>query len=40
MKTTRSIWIAALLLMCSRVVAAQDLTGDWQGTLSADSGPS
>jgi pimeloyl-ACP methyl ester carboxylesterase len=31
---TRSIWIAALLVMCSRVVPAQDLAGDWQGTLS------
>ena len=32
---TRSLWIAALLLlMCSRVAPAQDVTGDWQGTLS------
>ena len=23
----------AALLMCSRVLSAQDLTGDWQGTL-------
>ena len=35
MVKTRSLWIAALLLlMCSRVAPAQDLTGDWQGTLS------
>src|SRR5262245_7754635 len=35
MVTTRSRLIAALLLMtCGRVVSAQNLTGDWQGTLS------
>ena len=34
MVRTRSIWIAALLLTCSRIVPAQDLAGDWQGTLS------
>src|SRR5215467_15539290 len=34
MVTTRSLRIAALLLMCSRLVSAQDLKGDWQGALS------
>ena len=35
MVKTRSLWIGALLLlMCSRVARAQDVTGDWQGTLS------
>jgi len=35
MVNTRSLWIAALLLlMSSRAAPAQDLTGDWQGTLS------
>src|SRR5262245_30294389 len=34
MITTRSLWVAVLLLMCSRLVPAQDLKGDWQGTLS------
>jgi hypothetical protein len=34
MVRTRPFWIAALLLTCSCVVSAQDLTGDWQGTLS------
>lgn len=29
----RQLWIAALLLMCSRGVPAQDVIGDWQGTL-------
>ena len=35
---TRTLWIAALLVMGSRVVFAQDLAGDWQGTL-ATGGP-
>ena len=35
MVRTRTIWIAALLLMCGRASSAQDLTGDWQGTLGA-----
>src|SRR5690349_21908667 len=34
MKTTRSLWIATLLLMFGQLVSAQDLKGDWQGTLS------
>jgi pimeloyl-ACP methyl ester carboxylesterase len=34
MVRTRSLWIGALLLMCSLAAPAQDLTGDWQGTLS------
>jgi hypothetical protein len=34
MMRTRLLWLGALLLMCSRVASAQDLTGDWQGTLS------
>jgi pimeloyl-ACP methyl ester carboxylesterase len=34
MKTTRSLWIATVLLMLSQRVSAQDLKGDWQGTLS------
>jgi non-heme chloroperoxidase len=33
MVRTRSLRIAALLLMCSRLASAQDLKGDWQGTL-------
>ncbi|HEX7795023.1 MAG TPA: alpha/beta hydrolase [Vicinamibacterales bacterium] len=32
--TTRSLWIATVLLMLSQLVSAQDLKGDWQGTLS------
>ena len=35
MVRTRAFWIAALLLMSSRMLSAQDLTGDWQGTLGA-----
>src|SRR3954471_8445796 len=31
----RTLWIAALLVMCSHALIAQDLAGDWQGTLSA-----
>ena len=34
MMTTRSLWTATLLLMLSQLVSAQDLKGDWQGTLS------
>jgi len=34
---TRTRWIAALLVMCSRALFAQDLAGDWQGALG--SGP-
>ena len=35
MAKTRSLVIGALLLlMCSGVARAQDVTGDWQGTLS------
>jgi hypothetical protein len=34
MKTTRSLWIATLPLMFGQLVSAQDLKGDWQGTLS------
>src|SRR4051794_32161616 len=34
MMRTRSLWIGALILMCSRVAPAQDVRGDWQGTLS------
>src|SRR6476646_692952 len=34
MKTTRSLWMATLLLMLSQLVSPQDLKGDWQGTLS------
>jgi len=34
MKTLNTLWIAALLMMSSRAVFAQDLTGDWQGALS------
>src|SRR3977135_1583521 len=34
MVRTRPLLIAGLLLLCSRVAPAQDLTGDWQGTLS------
>ena len=30
----RALWIAALLVLCSGAVSAQDLTGDWQGALS------
>src|SRR5262245_20042250 len=33
MVTTRALLIVALLLMGSWVASAQDLTGDWQGTL-------
>jgi hypothetical protein len=33
MKTLNTRWIAALLMMCSRAVFAEDLTGDWQGAL-------
>jgi bla regulator protein blaR1 len=35
MVRTRALWIAALFLMSSRLLSAQDLTGDWQGTLGA-----
>jgi pimeloyl-ACP methyl ester carboxylesterase len=35
---TRTLWIAALLVMGSRALLAQDLAGDWQGTL-ATAGP-
>ena len=34
MVTTRRLWMAALLFICSHVVSAQDLKGDWQGALS------
>jgi hypothetical protein len=34
MKTLNTLWIAALLMMSSRAVFAQDLSGDWQGALS------
>ena len=34
MVTRRSLSIAALLVMCGSLVSAQDLKGDWQGTLS------
>ena len=30
---TRMLWIAAVLVLCSRVLSAQDLAGDWQGAL-------
>jgi non-heme chloroperoxidase len=33
MVTTRSLWLAVLLVMCGRTLFAQDLKGDWQGTL-------
>jgi len=33
MVRSRALWIAALVLMSSRMLSAQDLTGDWQGTL-------
>ena len=33
MMKTKSLWMAAVLVMCSRVLFAQDLTGDWQGAL-------
>jgi non-heme chloroperoxidase len=35
---TRVFGIVALMLMCSRVLSAQDMTGDWQGTLVDPSG--
>ena len=28
---TKTLWIAAALVLCSRVLFAQDLAGDWQG---------
>jgi len=34
MKKTNTLCIAALLMLCSRAVLAQDLSGDWQGALS------
>src|SRR5262249_49832246 len=34
MMTRRSLSIAALFVMCGSLVSAQDLKGDWQGTLS------
>jgi non-heme chloroperoxidase len=30
---TRALWIAAMLVLCSRALVAQDLAGDWQGAL-------
>jgi pimeloyl-ACP methyl ester carboxylesterase len=35
MTKIRALGIVALLLMCSPVLSAQDLTGDWQGALGA-----
>lgn len=32
---TRMLWIAAVLVLCSRVLSAQDLAGDWQGALAS-----
>jgi hypothetical protein len=37
MTRTRTLWIAALLMMCSRGSFAQDLAGDWQGALGVGS---
>ncbi|HET6959778.1 MAG TPA: alpha/beta hydrolase [Vicinamibacterales bacterium] len=34
MKKTNTLCMAALLMLCSRAVLAQDLSGDWQGALS------
>ncbi len=31
---TKTLWIAALLVMCSTALFAQDLAGDWQGAIS------
>ena len=36
---TRALWIAALLLLSSRALSAQDLTGDWQGALGTGARP-
>jgi hypothetical protein len=36
MTNMRALGIVALLLMCSLVLSAQDLTGDWQGALGAE----
>ena len=33
MMKTKSLWMGTVLVLCSRVLFAQDLTGDWQGTL-------
>lgn len=35
MKKTKPLWIAAVGLLCTPVLFAQELTGDWQGTLEA-----
>ena len=35
MTRMRALGIVALLLTCCRVLSAQDLAGDWQGTLGA-----
>src|SRR5262245_57354663 len=34
MVRARAVWILALLVLCSGAVSAQDLAGNWQGTLS------
>jgi pimeloyl-ACP methyl ester carboxylesterase len=31
---TRTVWLAAIFALCSRASFAQDVAGDWQGTLS------
>jgi non-heme chloroperoxidase len=38
MMKARTVWIALVLTLCSRALFAQDLAGDWQGTL-ATGGP-
>ena len=35
MSRTRAVWILAALVLCSAGASAQDLSGDWQGTLAA-----
>ena len=35
MARTKTLWIVAVLVIGSRVWSAQDVTGDWQGTLPA-----